>query len=223
MLDSFTANATRGHVDLTGRSRPDGMDEGGFRQDLFYRLGGVTISVPGLRERVDDIPLLVRPLPRARRARRTLRPRVFSSDANGPSCAPTAGPETSGKLGNAVASDFFSQAARKRCPRGGRTGTRQSARWSSRSPAARTVTSFQARCQAPQALFRIFTAKCFRRRDSTSASSARWNCRCSRSRSTRRAGNQAKCAELLGIKSKHTEKEDHRSRYSRDTPPQVDV
>ncbi|MEM9248359.1 MAG: response regulator [Pseudomonadota bacterium] len=34
------------------------METGGFRQDLFYRLGGVTISVPSLRERVDDIPLL---------------------------------------------------------------------------------------------------------------------------------------------------------------------
>ena len=34
------------------------METGRFRQDLFYRLGGVTIAVPSLRERVDDIPLL---------------------------------------------------------------------------------------------------------------------------------------------------------------------
>ena len=34
------------------------MEEGRFRQDLFYRLGGVTIAVPALRERVDDIMLL---------------------------------------------------------------------------------------------------------------------------------------------------------------------
>ena len=34
------------------------MEGGRFRQDLFYRLGGVTIHVPSLRERVEDIPLL---------------------------------------------------------------------------------------------------------------------------------------------------------------------
>jgi two-component system nitrogen regulation response regulator GlnG len=34
------------------------IEEGRFRQDLFYRLGGVTIAVPALRERVDDILLL---------------------------------------------------------------------------------------------------------------------------------------------------------------------
>jgi two-component system, NtrC family, nitrogen regulation response regulator GlnG len=67
MLDSFTDNAPRvmatSQADLSRK-----MEAGEFRQDLFYRLGGVTISVPSLRERVDDIPLAGRPLPGPGRA-----------------------------------------------------------------------------------------------------------------------------------------------------------
>ena len=40
-------------VDLAAR-----LEAGQFRKDLFYRLGGVTLHVPPLRERVEDIPLL---------------------------------------------------------------------------------------------------------------------------------------------------------------------
>lgn len=57
MLDLMGENAPRimatSQVDLSAR-----MEAGAFRQDLFYRLGGVTLQVPALRERVDDIPLL---------------------------------------------------------------------------------------------------------------------------------------------------------------------
>ena len=34
------------------------VEEGKLRKDLFYRLGGVSITVPPLRERVEDIALL---------------------------------------------------------------------------------------------------------------------------------------------------------------------
>ena len=46
-------------IAATNKNLSDLVDRGQFRQDLYYRLKTVTIHVPALRERVEDISLLV--------------------------------------------------------------------------------------------------------------------------------------------------------------------
>ena len=46
-------------VALTNRELKAEVEAGRFRRDLYYRIGAVTISVPPLRERGDDVALLV--------------------------------------------------------------------------------------------------------------------------------------------------------------------
>ncbi|AXS84466.1 MULTISPECIES: sigma-54 dependent transcriptional regulator [Marinobacter] len=45
-------------LSATHKNLPELVQEGSFRQDLFYRINVIELAVPPLRERLDDIPIL---------------------------------------------------------------------------------------------------------------------------------------------------------------------
>jgi transcriptional regulator with GAF, ATPase, and Fis domain len=63
-------------VSATNRDLEAEVARGGFRQDLFFRLNGITLVIPPLRERVDEIEALCESFVAAASRGRSRRPRL---------------------------------------------------------------------------------------------------------------------------------------------------
>lgn len=57
MLDGLGDDSPR-VIAIADQGLSPALETGRFRQDLYYRLGGVNLHLPPLRERIEDIPLL---------------------------------------------------------------------------------------------------------------------------------------------------------------------
>lgn len=68
-------------ISATHRDLPKVMAGGEFREDLYYRLNVVSLKLPALQERAEDIPVLANHLLRAAAARHKPFVRSFSTDA----------------------------------------------------------------------------------------------------------------------------------------------
>ncbi|PBI80190.1 two-component system response regulator GlrR [Ewingella americana] len=68
-------------ISATHRNLPKAMEKGEFREDLFYRLNVVSLKLPTLSERSEDIPLLANHLLRVAAQRHKPFVRSFSIDA----------------------------------------------------------------------------------------------------------------------------------------------
>src|SRR5210317_1708363 len=70
-------------IAATNKNLIESVKAGQFRQDLFYRLETVTINVPPLRERLEDIPLLINHINVAESERMNRPAPVYTDDAIG--------------------------------------------------------------------------------------------------------------------------------------------
>ena len=57
---SQTFHANVGIITATNKALEKEIEDGTFRQDLYHRLNVVPITVPPLRNRLDDLPALVK-------------------------------------------------------------------------------------------------------------------------------------------------------------------
>ena len=68
-------------ISATNKDIPEMVKQGMFREDLFYRINTVEIHIPPLRERREDIPLLVAHFAEKAAKENGIPPKTFSTEA----------------------------------------------------------------------------------------------------------------------------------------------
>jgi DNA-binding NtrC family response regulator len=68
-------------VSATNRKLEAAVEEGRFREDLYYRIGGIEIALPPLRDRASDIPVLAAHFLTAEREKHRGGPSALSAEA----------------------------------------------------------------------------------------------------------------------------------------------
>ena len=79
--DSKTKQADARVISATNKNLPEMIADNTFREDLFYRINLITIMMPSLRERREDIPLLVNHFAKLQAEQNDLPLVSFSSEA----------------------------------------------------------------------------------------------------------------------------------------------
>jgi DNA-binding NtrC family response regulator len=79
--DNQTRRADVRWVSATHRIIGAMVKDGSFREDLFYRLAVLTLSIPPLRERADDIPLFFQEIMHRKAKTYKMEPKILTSEA----------------------------------------------------------------------------------------------------------------------------------------------
>ncbi len=74
-------------IAATNKDLAEEIRQGRFREDLFYRLNVIRLQIPPLRERREDIPLLLRHFVQELAAEQGVRPKEIEPEAVGRLCA----------------------------------------------------------------------------------------------------------------------------------------